>query len=352
MRDFRNYVTADVELDPGVTAIIGDNGQGKTNIAEALAYLATMESFRTAPPEALIRAGADQAVLRAAIRHDDGRELLVEAELNRSGRNRVQVNKQRLQRARDLLGILRVTVFTPDGLELVKGGPSERRRFVDDLLVALQPKHDQLRTDLERILRQRNTLLKQAGGRLTEDIAVTLDVWDTKLTNVGEALGHARRQLLDDLRPLVGAAYADLAGAPTPVGVNYDPPWQAHGLAEALAAGRADDVRRQISLVGPHRDEIGLTVAGLPARTQSSQGEQRSLALALRLAGHRLVTQRYGTPPLLILDDVLSELDPHRSDALVHHLPPGQVVLTTAGTLPDAVHARRVLRITDGSVHQ
>lgn len=350
LRDFRNYPLADVELDPAVTAIVGDNGQGKTNIAEALAYLATMESFRAAPPEALIRTGADQAILRATIRHDDGRELLIEAELNRNGRNRVLVNKQRLHRARDLLGVLRVTVFDPDGLDLVKGGPAERRRFVDDLLVALHPKHDQLRTDLDRILRQRNTLLKQAGGRLTDDVRLTLDVWDTKLAATGETLGTARRRLVDDLQPLVLTAYDQLAGAPTPVELRYDPPWRTSGLAAALAAGRMDDLRRQISLVGPHRDEIGLSVDGMPARTHASQGEQRTLALALRLAGHRLVTERHGAPPLLILDDVLSELDAHRSDALLHHLPAGQVVLTTAGTLPAAVHARRVVRIANGTV--
>ena len=154
--DFRNYAAASFELTAGTTAVVGDNGQGKTNLAEALSYLATLASFRRAPLEALVRAGAEQAVVRATIRHDDGRELLVEAEINRSGRNRVLVNRQRLSRSRELLGVLRVTVFSPDDLELVKGGPGERRDFLDDLLVALHVKNDQLRSDLDRILRQRN----------------------------------------------------------------------------------------------------------------------------------------------------------------------------------------------------
>ena len=350
LTDFRNYASAELELMDGITAVLGDNGQGKTNLAEALAYLATLESFRGAPPDALIRLGAAQAVVRATVRHDDGREILIEAEINRSGRNRVLVNKQRLHRARDLLGVLRVTVFAPDDLELVKGGPGERRRFLDDLLVALHPKHDQLRVDLERILRQRNTLLKQAAGRLTDEIAFTLDVWDSKLAVAGDALGAARHALVADLVPLVGAAYGDLAGGDTRVGLEYDPPWRGVGLAAALADARSDDVRRQLSLVGPHRDDVVLTIETRSARTHASQGEQRTLALALRLAGHRLVTTRHGVAPMLVLDDVLSELDPHRSDALLRHLPSGQVILTTAGVLPEAAHARRVLRITAGTV--
>ena len=350
LTDFRNYTTAELELTDGVTAVLGDNGQGKTNLAEAIAYLATLDSFRGAPPEALIRLGADQAVIRATVRQDDGREVLIEAELNRSGRNRVLVNKQRLTRARDLLGVLRVTVFAPDDLDLIKGGPAERRRFLDDLLVAEHPKHDQLRVDLERILRQRNTLLKQAGGRATDDIVTTLDVWDSKLASVGDALGSARADLIGRLRPLVVAAYGELAERALDVGVDYAPTWRATGLAEALRAGRSDDIRRQVSLVGPHRDDVGLSIDGRPARTHASQGEQRTLALALRLAGHRLLTDRHGAAPLLVLDDVLSELDPHRSAALLHHLPRGQVLLTTAVALPEAAHPRRVLRISAGTV--
>jgi DNA replication and repair protein RecF len=350
LRDFRNYVEAAFELSGGITAVVGDNGQGKTNLAEAMAYLATLASFRGVPPEVLVRAGVEQAIVRAEVVHDDGRRLLIEAEINRSGRNRVLVNRQRLVRSRDLLGALRVSVFSPDDLALVKGGPGERRVLMDEALVSLAVKHDALRRDLERILKQRNTLLKQAGGRLTDEIAMTLDVWDAKLAATGEALGTARTELVDALRPELTAAYEALAAWPTPVGVEYAPEWRANGLAAALAAGRADDVRRQISLVGPHRDDLGLTVNGLPARTHASQGEQRTLALAARLAIHRLVAARTGSVPVLVLDDVLSELDPSRSTALLEHLPEGQVILTTAGALPAAAQPDRVLHIRAGAV--
>ena len=350
LRDFRNYHDARFELTAGTTAILGDNGQGKTNVAESLAYLATLASFRRVPVDALVRVGAEQAIVRATVLHPEGRQLLIEAEINRNGRNRVLVNRQKLQRTRELLGVLRVTVFSPDDLELVKGGPGERRDFLDELLIALHPKNDQLRSDLDRILKQRNTLLKQAGGRLSDEVAFTLDVWDAKLAETGERTGWARTALVEALLPYVDAAYSDLAGRPTPIGLEYDPPWRRIGLAEALAAGRADDVRRQISLIGPHRDEVGLTVNGLPARTHASQGEQRTVALALRLAGHRLVAERVGTSPVLVLDDVLSELDPGRSDALLAHLPPGQVILTTAGALPERARPERILRISAGTV--
>lgn len=350
LADFRNYATARFELTDGTTVVIGRNGQGKTNLAEALAYLATLESFRGSPTEALVRAGAERAIVRAVIRHDDGREVLVEAEINRSGRNRVLVNRQRLVRTRDLLGAVRVTVFGPDDLMLVKGGPGERRRFLDDALVALAPKHDQLRRDLDRVLRQRNTLLKQAGGRWSDDVAVTLDVWDARFAVVGDRLGTARSALVERLDPLVGEAYAQLAGEQVPVRLSYDPPWRQRGLADALADARQDDLRRGVSTVGPHRDELDLALAGLPARTHASQGEQRTLALALRLAAHRLVTEHTGSAPVLVLDDVLSELDPGRAAALLAHLPAGQIVITTAAGLPPAARADRVLHIEAGGV--
>ena len=350
LTSFRNYREASFELTSGITAVVGDNGQGKTNVVEALAYLATLESFRGAPLEALVRMGDAQAIVRAEVVHPDGREILIEAEINQTGKNRVLVNKQRLQRSRDLLGLLRVTVFSPDDLELVKGGPGERRRFLDALLVALQPRNDALRSDLERILRQRNTLLKQAGGRLTDEIAFTLDVWDHKLAEVGEALGNARARLVERLAPLVAEAYGELAGATGATSLSYDPAWRRSGLAAALAVARTDEVRRGISLVGPHRDELDLGVNTLPARTHASQGEQRTLALAMRLAAHRLVHDRTGLAPVLVLDDVLSELDDHRSTALLHSLPPGQILITSASALPEAATPDRVLRIEAGTV--
>ncbi|MCU1399692.1 MAG: recF [Acidimicrobiales bacterium] len=348
--DFRNYSEASLEFESGTTAVLGDNGQGKTNLAEALAYLATLDSFRGAPTDALIRIGADTAIVRAEIRHDDGRELLVEAEITRSGRNRVLVNRQRLARSRELLGVIRVSVFAPDDLSLVKGGPGERRRWMDDSLVALAVKHDALRLEIDRIIKQRNSLLKQAGGRLNDEVAVTLDVWDTKLAQCGEQLGHARATLVARVTPMIVDAYEQLAGHPTPIELIYEPAWRRTGLLQALAAARQDDARRQSSTVGPQRDDVDMAINGMPARTHASQGEQRTLALAVRLATHRLVADKVGSPPILVLDDVLSELDPSRASALLAHLPAGQVIITSASELPTDARPQRVLRIASGTV--
>jgi DNA replication and repair protein RecF len=348
--DFRNYEAASFDFHPGITAVVGLNGQGKTNLAEALAYLASLDSFRGAPTDALIRVGADTAVVRATVHHPDGREVLVELELSRHGRNRVHVNKHKLGRSRELLGVMRVTVFSPDDLALVKGGPHERRRFMDDTLVALALKYDALRLELDRIVKQRNTLLKHAGGRLDDDAEVTLDVWDTKFAQVGDQFGHARAVLVARLSPMVAAAYEQLADRPSAVELRYEPEWSRHGLGAALAEARRDDVRRGVSTVGPHRDDVDLSIGGLPARTHASQGEQRTLALALRLGAHRLVAEKAGSVPVLVLDDVLSELDPRRSAALLQHLPAGQVVLTTAGVLPEAAHPDAIVRIDHGTV--
>lgn len=348
--DFRNYREASLQFESGTTAVLGDNGQGKTNLAEALAYLATLDSFRGAPAEALIRSGADSAIVRAEVRHDDGRELLIEAEISRTGRNRILVNRQRLARSRELLGVIRVSVFAPDDLALVKGGPGERRRWMDDSLVALAVKHDALRLEIDRILKQRNSLLKQAGGRIGAEVAVTLDVWDAKLAERGELLGHARATLIARLSPMIIDAYEQLAGHPTPIEMIYEPVWRRTGLLNALAAARQDDVRRQSSTVGPHRDDVEFAVNGMPARTHASQGEQRCLALAVRLATHRLIADKVGSPPILVLDDVLSELDPSRASALLVHLPVGQVIITSASELPADARPQRILRITAGTV--
>ncbi|WP_420452044.1 DNA replication/repair protein RecF [Ilumatobacter sp.] len=355
--DFRNYASATFDLTAGTTAVIGDNGQGKTNLAEALAYLATLSSFRGAPGDALVRVGRDQAIIRATVGHDDGRESLIEAELVANGRNRVQVNRQKLNRVRDLLGTVRVTVFSPDDLVVVKGGPGDRRRFLDDTLVALATRYDSVRLEIDRIVKQRNTLLKQAqkatgGGRseLPDDVAVTLDVWDRRFAEIADQFGHARATLVARLSTMAQQAHAELAGERTPIELRYEPGWRRVGLLAALAEARADDVRRGVSTVGPHRDEVEMSIGGLPSRTHASQGEQRTLALALRLAGHRLVTERTGSAPVLVLDDVLSELDDHRATALLAHLPDGQVVITTAGELPEAARTDRVLRIANGAV--
>ena len=333
LTDFRSYPSVELNFAPGLTALLGANGQGKTNIMEAVASLATMSSFRGAPTDALIRRGATSASLAAS-----------------RPASKVQINKQRLARTRDLLGALRVSVFSPDDLELVKGGPAERRRYLDDAVVSRRPSLDVLRTDLDRILRQRNALLRQSGGRLSPEIEATLLVWDAKLVATGEALADARLELIGDLSPALGLAYDDVAGEAAHVQAVYEAPWRDHGLAAALEAVRRDELRRGTSLVGPHRDELLLTIDGMPSRTHASQGEQRSLALALRLAAHRVVTEATGTPPILLLDDVFSELDPDRSWALLAHLPPGQTLLSSAIGLPPGAHPEQILRIEDGTI--
>jgi DNA replication and repair protein RecF len=354
LTDFRNYESLDLELAPGLTVVQGDNGQGKTSLLEAIGYLAGLSSFRGVPNDALVRQGCARAIVLAEGQRE-GRELLLEAEIPTAGRGRVAVNRQTLRRARDLLGALRTTVFSPDDLALVKEGPGQRRRYLDDMLVALHPRHDALRADLDRTLRQRNTLLRQAAGhRADPELLSTLDVWDTKFAETGEALGAAREELVGRLQPGLTKSYAqvsgDRAGAAGEVAAVYDAPWRVEGLAVALANARTDELRRGVSLVGPHRDEVVLTIGGMPARTHGSQGEQRSLALALRLAAHAMVTASVGEPPVLLLDDVFSELDETRAAALVAHLPLRQAVLTTAGRIPPGVSADLVVRVSAGQV--
>lgn len=349
LTDFRSYVTADVAFAEGLTAIVGRNGQGKSNLIEAVAYLATLSSFRGAPSDALIRVGAPRAYVRAEAERED-RKLLLEAELVAGGRNRTQLNRQPLRRARDLLGALRVTVFSPDDLVIVKGGPGERRRFLDETLVSMHPRNDALIGDVDRGLRQRNALLKQAGGRMTPEIELTLDVFDAKLASAGEALARARIDLVDELRPVLSDSYAQVAQRAVEVAANYEPTWMQAGLRSVLYEGRREDLRRGVTLVGPHRDDLDVVLAGLPSRAYASQGEQRSLALALRLAAHAVVTRRSGAAPVLLLDDVFSELDPDRSDALLANLPAGQTVLSTASELPAGAEPGRMLRVRDGVV--
>jgi DNA replication and repair protein RecF len=349
LADFRNYTTADITPAPdGLTVVRGDNGEGKTNLLEAVGFLATLSSFRGVPNEALVRGGADRAIVRAEAARE-GRELLLEVEIPTTGRVRAQVNRQPLRRAAELLGALRTSVFSPDDLVLVKGGPADRRRYLDELLVAVHPRNEAVRGDVEKILRQRNTLLKQCGGRLDAAAAATLDVWDAQLARAGETLAAAREDLVAQLQPELAKAYDQLAGGPADVGAAYTRSWR-DSLEDALIASRTDDVRRGVTLVGPHRDELTLAIGGLPARTHASQGEQRSLTLALRLAGHRAVAEAAGSPPVLLLDDVFSELDPDRSDALLAHLPAGQALLTTAGALPAGARPDVELRVVAGKV--
>ena len=349
LRDFRSYESVSLRLCDGLTAIVGENGQGKTNLLEAISWLAGTGSFRGVPDDALIRIGAAAAVIRATVVGSDGREQLIEVELPRVGRNRIQLNRQRVSRARDLLGVLQVTVFSPDDLELVKGGPALRRRWIDEALVGRHPRHEALRTDLERVLKQRNALLRSVHGRLDGDAAFTLDVWDTKLATIGTAVRDARLAFLAEAVPQMSAAYDAVARRHAEVEALYQSSWEGD-LAEALIENRDLDVRRGVSTVGPHRDEIVLRIGGAPARTHGSQGEQRSLALALRLAADTVVRRSGVAEPVLLLDDVFSELDPGRAEALLDALPDGQRLLTTAAWLPPAASPDRVLRVAAGTV--
>ena len=349
LTDFRSFETAElVPATDGLTLIQGDNGVGKTNLLEAVGYLATMGSFRGAPHEALVRTGCQRAAVRAEVERDQ-RRLLIEVDIPLTGRERAQVNRQPLRRARDLLGALRVSVFSPDDLVLVKGAPGERRRFLDDALVALQPRYDGMRSDLERALRQRASLLKQGGPQPDAGTLAALDVWDAKLAEVGEAVAASRARLVLDLEPEVAKSYGRLAGEDGAVALTYRRSWEG-GLDEALGRARGEDLRRGTTSVGPHRDDLIVELAGLPARSHASQGEQRTLALALRLAVHGIVTDAVGSPPVLLLDDVFSELDEARSAAVITHLPGAQALLTTVSSPPPGVTPARILRVTAGTI--
>ncbi len=344
LRGFRSHTELDLEFARGVTAIIGPNGSGKTNIVEAIGWLATTRSFRGAPTDALIQRGADVAIARATL-HSDDRELLLEAELPRTGRARIQMNRQRVARARDLLGVLNITVFAPDDLELIKGSPGERRTWLDHVLLGQHPRNEAVRAEVDKVLKQRNALLKGCGGRLDNDAAFTLDVWDSKLASAGDQLCALRAAAVADLTPHVQRALHAVAGENHEVSLVYAAPWFDSGLGPALEAARKDDVRRGVTTVGPHRDEVEVSLNGMPARTHASQGEQRSLALAFRLAGHELVRTTTGVAPLLILDDVFSELDDGRATALVDALPDGQTLLTSATDLPPQARADATIRL-------
>ena len=349
LTNWRCYKSLDVKFGDGLTAIIGENGGGKTNLLEAVGWLAGLGSFRGAPDDALIRLGADSAILRATVESGEGREQLIEAELPLIGRNRIQVNRQRLQRMGDLAGVVQVTVFSPDDLELVKGGPALRRGWIDSALVSRHPRYGALRSDLERILKQRNALLRSARGRLDAEAGFTLDVWDAKLTAAGTALRSARVDLLEEMSAHLSHGYDVVAHDSAAVKADYQSSWVGD-LSEVLLTARDLDVRRGVTTVGPHRDEIRLSIGGAPARTHASQGEQRSLALALRLAADAVVRANGVAEPILLLDDVFSELDPLRAAALLDALPTGQGFLTSASGLPSKARPDQVLHVADAEL--
>jgi len=325
----------------GTTVIEGPNGAGKTTILEAVSYLGTQRSFRRAPREAMIRTGADRGIVRGEFSTPN--RVLVEAELARTGNSRAQVNRQPARR-QELAAAAPVTVFSPDDLAIVQRGPSGRRELLDDALRVMDRQAGATIDEAERVIRQRTALLRQSGGRLKEDIASTLDVWDERLARVGTALAVAREHLVSDATPIIEAAYGALAGKDDVVGLAYRRSWEGE-LEDALAARRTGDVRVGVTTVGPHRDDLAITIAGRDSRLQASQGEQRSVALALRLGLHQLLTERLGEPPILLLDDVFSELDPNRSRALVTQLPIAQALVTTAVPLPAGVEVAQVMNV-------
>ena len=344
IENFRCFTEAALDPDPeGTTVITGRNGVGKTSLLEAVAYLATLQSFRGSPKEAMVRAGAEQAILRAETVVGE-RPLSIEAELSIVGRSRTMVNRQAVRRRSDLHEALRATVFSPEDIAVVRGPPADRRRFLDGVLDVVDQRAASLSDDVDRILRQRAALLRQSNRRLSPEVAATLDVWDSRLAAAGGALADAREALTQRLQPLATEHYARLAGEDGPIALAYRRSWDG-SLEHALAASRDDDLRRGVTLVGPHRDDLELLLAGLPTRTHSSQGEQRSVALALRLAAHQLATDRLGSAPVLLLDDVFSELDPARSRALIAELPEGQSILTTAAPLPAGINVARIVDI-------
>ena len=375
--DFRSYATVEVPLEPGATAFIGRNGQGKTNLVEAIDYLSRLSSHRVAGDAPLVRAGAERALVRAAVVRD-GREAVLEVEIHPGKSNRARVNRADLPRARELIGLVRAVVFAPDDLALVKGDPAGRRAFLDDLLVLRAPRLASVRQDYERVLKQRNSLLKTVGharrGSSSEESALsTLGVWDAHLARTGAEILAERLRLVAELRPYVGNAYATVARGATSddAGLEYQPSLDLADLAdradravltdrllEELERRRPDELDRGVSLVGPHRDELALTLGNgdpstprLPVRGYASHGESWSFALALRLASYDLV-RADGDDPILILDDVFAELDVDRRAQLAELVAGAEQVLVTAAVaadVPEKLAGTRFL-VGDGGV--
>ncbi len=387
--DFRSYPSAELPLEPGVTTLVGLNGQGKTNLVEAIGYLATLSSHRVATDAPLVRFGATSAVVRCAVVRD-GRETLVEIEITPGRANRARLNRSPVSRPRDVLGTLRTVLFAPEDLALVKGDPSERRRFLDDLLVARQPRWAGVRADHDKILRQRGALLKSAapvlrrgrgGARPASDVGGdaaerresalhTLDVWDSHLAQVGSQLLYARLRLLRDLGPYLGKAYEEVSAGQCDARVAYrsslreataariaagevPEPAELHDeMLASLAEVRGQEVERGVCLVGPHRDDMVLTLGELPAKGYASHGESWSLALGLKLAAYQLLRHDLGDDPVLVLDDVFAELDTGRRERLATMIGDCEQVIITAAVPEDVPSGLvgRTYAVTTGSV--
>jgi len=373
LTDFRNYESLDVELHPGSTLFVGSNGQGKTNLVEALGYLSTLGSHRVSSDQAMIRQGQGAAIVRARLFHD-GREVLAEVQINRSGANRAQVNRSAIK-TRELPRYFSSVLFAPEDLALVRGEPSGRRRFLDELLILRAPRMSAVISDYERVLKQRNMLLKTA--RNARGDLGTLDIWDERLVAFGSEIIQARSVLIDELDPLVSDAYSAVAGADHAARLSsylsvfasstdddgsdisalrsgpLDLAAAADGFREAMARVRRSELDRGLTLVGPHRDDLVLGLNGLPARGYASHGESWSFALALKLAS-AAVLRRESTKgdPVLILDDVFAELDESRRARLADAVGDFEQVLITAavfGDVPERL-ASHIVRIRSGAM--
>lgn len=376
LADFRSYRAVEVPLEAGVTVFTGANGQGKTNLVEAVEFLATLGSHRVASEAPLVRAGAERAIARARVQAglEDSRSLLLEIEIIPGRANKASLNRGPLRRPRDLLGALRVVLFSPEDLAIVKGDPGERRRFIDELVTARWPRLAGVRADYDQVLRQRSSLLKTLSGRhgrtAGEDVATTLDIWDAQLAALGAELIAARLATLAELAPLLASAYADIAPTNNLAAAAYkssalQAPLEQSTLVETiettvplhtltvaeLAAQlearmkerRSEEIARGVCLVGPHRDDITLTLGDLPTKGYASHGEAWSMALALRLTGFALL-RADGVEPVLILDDVFAELDETRRARLAELIAGAEQVLITAAVaadVPPALSGRR-----------
>ncbi|MGI5524679.1 DNA replication/repair protein RecF [Micromonospora sp. CA-259024] len=366
--DFRSYERVAVDLQPGANVLTGANGVGKTNLVEALGYVATLDSHRVATDAPLVRMGAASAVIRCVVVHD-GRELLVELEIVPGKANRARLGRSPARRARDVLGALRLVLFAPEDLELVRGDPAERRRYLDDLLVNRQPRYAGVRADYERVVKQRNALLRTAylarktGGSRGGDLG-TLAVWDTHLAQHGAELLAGRLELVAALTPHVAKAYDAVAAGRGAASIAYRPSIElaepttdraalAEALTAALAASRSAEIERGTTLVGPHRDELALTLGPLPAKGYASHGESWSFALALRLAGYDLL-RADGIEPVLVLDDVFAELDTGRRERLAELVGGASQLLVTCAVDDDVPSALRGTRyqVGEGTVRR
>ena len=356
LTDFRSYSNLRFEPDAGINILVGANGAGKTNLLEGVGYLSLLRSFRGAPDAALIRDGADEAVARGGFLHAAG-ETRVEVALPAERRRRVLVNGKRPARFSDVPLTVPLVAFLPDDLDVVKRGPALRRQYLDELAAQLTPAAGADQAEFTKALRQRNGLLRQ-DGPATDPL--TLDVWDERLADAGARLVTHRLRLIDRLGPEVEASYRSVGGEGATLRWEYVGGWAADfgpsveadlagQLREALASRRRRDVDARTTTTGPHRDDPQLFLSRRDVRTRASQGEQRSVALALRVAAYRLLEQRHGHPPMLLLDDVFSELDLGRAAGVMALLPRGQVFVTTAREDEVAVPGR-VWRVSDGAV--